>query len=156
MHETPWENTPKAIDNKRVVNIRAALMNVIGDGIQSIGVIIASLIIYFEPSWNIADPICTFIFAVLVLFATVPIFKDCVVILLESTPKDIDVKKIIADLEAIPDAEDVHAVHVWSISAEKTCFSCHLRSLNPIPVTAKATRLVKYKYGITYPTIQCE
>jgi cation diffusion facilitator family transporter len=150
---TLWYNPDEKKETKRVVNIRAALMNVIGDAIQSVGVIIASLVVYIMPEWMIADPICTILFAILVLFTTVPIFRDCVEILLESTPKELDVYEIIKDIEAIPDAEDIHSVHAWAISSEKTCFSCHLRSKNPILVTAQVTRMVKSKYGIKYPTI---
>jgi len=53
------------------VNIRAAMIHVIGDLIQSIGVLIASIVIYFYPSMNILDPICTFLFSIIVIFTTV-------------------------------------------------------------------------------------
>ena len=62
----------------------------VGDMIQSLGVIAAALIIYFKPDWTIADPICTFLFSILVMFTTVPIFKDCMRILMENAPEDID------------------------------------------------------------------
>ena len=44
------------------INIRAAFVHVLGDLMQSVGVFIASLLIYFKPEWKIADPICTFCF----------------------------------------------------------------------------------------------
>lgn len=62
----------------------------IGDLITSIGVIIAALIIYIKPTWKIADPICTFIFAVLVLFTTLPVMSDCMKVLLEGAPEEVD------------------------------------------------------------------
>ena len=70
------------------VNIRAAIIHMAGDCIQSLGVIAAAVIIYFKPEWKIADPICTFLFSVLVLFTTVPIFGDMMRLLLEGTPID--------------------------------------------------------------------
>jgi len=73
------------------MNIRAAIIHLVGDIIQSIGVVIAAIIIYIHPNWKIADPICTFIFTILVLFTTIPIFRDCVSVLMESTPSTIDV-----------------------------------------------------------------
>ena len=72
------------------INVRAAIVHMVGDMIQSLGVIAAALIIYFKPDWTIADPICTFLFSILVMFTTVPIFKDCMRILMENAPKDID------------------------------------------------------------------
>lgn len=61
--------------------------------IIGVGVVIAALIIFFKPEWHMADPICTFIFTFLVLFTTIPIFKDCIVVLMEATPKCIDVSQ---------------------------------------------------------------
>jgi zinc transporter 2 len=73
------------------INIRAAVVHVIGDMIQSIGVIIAALIIHFFGDSNkevlIVDPICTYLFSILVIFTTIPVFKDCVRVLMESNPK---------------------------------------------------------------------
>lgn len=60
----------------------------LGDMVQSLGVIAAALIIYFKPEWKIADPICTFLFSILVLMTTVPIFGDMMRLLLEGTPID--------------------------------------------------------------------
>ena len=68
------------------MNIRAAVVHIIGDMIQSAGVVCAATIIYIKPEWKIADPITTFIFTILVIFTTIPIFKDCIVVLMEATP----------------------------------------------------------------------
>ena len=69
--------------------MRAAIVHMVGDMVQSIGVIIAAVIIYIKPDWTIADPICTFLFTILVLLTTIPIFKDCMHILMETAPEDI-------------------------------------------------------------------
>ena len=76
----------------------------IGDMVQSAGVIVAAVIIYVKPDWTIADPICTFLFSILVMFTTVPIFKDCMRILMESSPESIssmDVYNSILELEMV-------------------------------------------------------
>jgi zinc transporter 2 len=80
----------KAHDHDNM-NIRAAIIHIIGDIIQSIGVVIAAIIVFANPDWYIADPITTFIFTFLCLFTTIPIFKDCVTVLMEATPKSIDI-----------------------------------------------------------------
>jgi zinc transporter 2 len=71
--------------------MRAAIIHIIGDIIQSIGVVIAALIIFFKPEWHIADPICTYIFTVLCMFTTIPIFRECVSVLMEATPRSLDI-----------------------------------------------------------------
>tara|TARA_B110000285_G_scaffold196337_1_gene227243 strand:+ start:1485 stop:1706 length:222 start_codon:yes stop_codon:yes gene_type:complete len=58
--------------------------------VQSIGVISAAIIIYVKPEYEIADPICTYIFSVLVLMTTVPIFNDCIKMIMEESPDEID------------------------------------------------------------------
>ena len=61
---------------------------------QAVGVIVAAIIIYFKPAWKIADPITTFIFAILVIITTLPIFIDCMRILMEYAPEDVDAKEL--------------------------------------------------------------
>jgi len=73
------------------VNVKAAMIHVIGDTIQSVGVIIAALIIYFlGNTYAIVDPICTFLFSILVVFTTIPIAKDCVIVLMEGSPLNLE------------------------------------------------------------------
>jgi zinc transporter 2 len=78
-------------------NLRAAMIHVIGDLIQSIGVLIAALVIFFmgekdsegKVIWTpceLADPLCTYLFSVLVLCTTIPIARDCIKVLMEGTP----------------------------------------------------------------------
>jgi zinc transporter 2 len=77
------------------VNIRAAIIHIIGDIIQSVGVVIASLIIFFEPKYVVVDPLCTFVFSIIVIFTTVNITKQCLNILMESSPTKLDRDEII-------------------------------------------------------------
>jgi zinc transporter 2 len=80
------------------MNIRAAVIHILGDMVQSIGVIAASVIIKIKPEWEIADPICTFVFSFLVLLTTVPIFLECIHIIMEASPTDIDTMKLFNDI----------------------------------------------------------
>lgn len=70
------------------------MIHIIGDIIQSVGVVIASLIIYYYPDMVIVDPICTFFFSVIVFFTTINITKTCISILMESCPDKYQVEKI--------------------------------------------------------------
>ena len=76
------------------------MLHVIGDCIQSVGVIIAALIIYFEPRAWFVDPICTYIFAIIVVVTTIPITKRCLKILMEGTPDEFNVKQLSEDIWA--------------------------------------------------------
>lgn len=152
------ETHSEAAHHKEVmnINVKAALIHVIGDLVQSVGVMIAAIIIYCQPSWHIADPICTFLFSILVVATTVPILRECLSILLEQTPGNVNIAHLSEDLESIQGVIEMHDLHVWSLSAGKTSMSCHLQSGFPGLALAKATKLCKQKYNISHTTIQVE
>lgn len=83
------------------LNVRAAVIHMLGDMITSLGVILAAVIIYFKPEWKIADPICTFFFSVLVLFTTLPVMGDSMRILMEGAPEELDQNKVFNSLNAV-------------------------------------------------------
>ena len=83
------------------MNIKAALIHVIGDIIQSIGVLIAAILLFFYPNYWIIDPICTFLFSILVLFTTIPIMIECIKVFMEATPSNINIIKLTADLHSV-------------------------------------------------------
>ena len=76
------------------INEYAAYIHIMGDLLQSLGVIVAALVIVIWPSANMADPISTLIFAVLVMCTTITITKQCLKTLMEATPKNIDMIKL--------------------------------------------------------------
>lgn len=87
MYEGGEDGHPRQETN---INIRAAVVHVIGDMLQSIGVIIAAILIDIWPEAKVADPICTYLFSILVMMTTIPVFRDCMRILMEVQPNAID------------------------------------------------------------------
>ena len=79
-------------ENIKNINQRAAYIHIIGDLIQSIGVIIAAVVIYYRPDYMLIDPICTFLFAIIVFFTTTAIVGECIRVLMEATPSDVDIQ----------------------------------------------------------------
>lgn len=69
------------------INLRAALIHVLGDLIQSIGVLVASGLIWYNDSWRLADPICTLLFSIIVIISTLFISRDILRILMEGKLK---------------------------------------------------------------------
>eukprot|EP01041_Mallomonas_annulata_P014579 gene14579-31037_t len=68
------------------VNIEAAYLHVVTDLVQSVGVAIAGLIIWIYPTYQIVDPLCTFMFSGLVMFSTFSLFRRVMTILFEGSP----------------------------------------------------------------------
>lgn len=76
------------------INLRSAVLHVIGDLLQSIGVAIAGGLIWLnqdDPRWHLADPICTFVFSIVVLLTTKSVLKDIINVLMERTPRHINI-----------------------------------------------------------------
>jgi zinc transporter 2 len=70
------------------------MIHIIGDIIQSIGVIIAAIIVYFFPKFHSVDPIMTLIFSIIVMFTTVPIIKQCIYVIMQKTPPGYNVDEV--------------------------------------------------------------
>ena len=154
--EEELDHNLKADDNPV---IRAAYIHILGDMIQSAGVLIAALIIYFfqdtHPGVRIVDPICTFCFAIVVLCTTFPVSRDCFYVLLESTPRDLDIESLYNELGAIEGVISVHDIHLWNISIGRPSIALHIICENPKDTLRIATQTCK-NYGIKHCTIQTE
>lgn len=157
-HEHEHNDDDDEHDHKKNknVNLRAALIHVIGDALQNIGILIAGIIIYFFPSYNIMDPLCTYIFSIIVGFTTISILKDCISVLMEGVPMETDLNSIEKDLKSIDGVIDIHDLHVWCLSIGKISMSCHLSCKNPQKTLVVAHKLLKKKYKISHTTIQVE
>ena len=62
----------------------------LGDIFVSIGVIIAAFVIFLKPDWAWADPLCTYFFSFIAIYITLPVLKNCILVLLEGTPDFLD------------------------------------------------------------------
>lgn len=144
---------------KQNLNVRAAFIHVVGDFIQSIGVLIAALIIYFKPEWNIVDPICTFIFSILVLLTTIAILRDTIVVLMEGIPRDVDFNAVLETFMKIDGVVRVHNLRIWALSLEKTALSAHLAirpGVHPNTILKTATRNIHANFNFFELTLQIE
>jgi len=140
------------------MNVDAAFLHVMGDMLISVGVIIAALIITWNPNWWYADPICTYLFSVIVFVTTVPIIKNCVKIIMEGTPKNISLEMLTNDILNLDKENiiDVHDLHVWQIAQGRNTMSAHLKSKKPMKTLAQVTDLARRKYNLHHTTVQVE
>ncbi|XP_047528073.1 zinc transporter 2-like isoform X1 [Vanessa atalanta] len=141
------------------INVRAAFIHVLGDFLQSFGVMIAAIVIYFKPEWNLVDPICTFLFSVLVLITTFNIIKDTLLVLMEGSPRGLDFQEVANTFLSLPGVVRIHNLRMWALSLDKTALSAHLairNGVSPQKVLEQATRLVHDKYNFFEMTLQIE
>ena len=145
---------PKAAN----INVSAAFVHVLGDALQSVGVMIAAALIWYsDDRWSIADPICTFVFSVLVLFTTARLVRQSVGVLMEGAPEGIDPAVVEEALHGVDGVLEVHDLHVWSLSVGKPSLSVHLLTRDNAPgVLREATLMLGKKFNIHHSTIQVE
>src|SRR2546421_11012708 len=98
------------------LNVRAAMLHVFGDVGASVGVIVAGLIILFT-DWTIVDPLLSVAIAALIAVGAWRILRDTTDILLEAAPKDLSMPNLVKDMKSIKGVQDVHDLHVWSITS---------------------------------------
>ncbi|KAJ3375088.1 hypothetical protein GGF31_005810 [Allomyces arbusculus] len=148
--------------NHRNINLRAAIIHIIGDIVSSVGVLISSVIITLYPEWVIVDPICTFFFSAIVMCTTFALIRDSIGILMESTPAHIDPHQIETDLLAIPNILAVHDLHVWVLTVGKPALAVHVEVPAHLPVAeydlvlTSAQDLLCDKYSVHHTTIQVD
>ncbi|XP_065713443.1 proton-coupled zinc antiporter SLC30A2 [Patagioenas fasciata] len=126
LHQTGHGHSHGAAGEEPNTSVRAAFIHVVGDLLQSIGVLIASYIIFFKPEYKFMDPICTFLFSVLVLWTTLTIFRDVLLVLMEGTPKGMDFNAVRETLLGVRGVEAVHSLHIWALTAAQPLLSVHI------------------------------
>ncbi|WP_068677735.1 cation diffusion facilitator family transporter [Oceanobacillus sp. Castelsardo] len=112
-------------DTEDNLNLRAAFLHVIGDMLGSIGAITAALLIMFF-GWGWADPLASVIVAALVLVSGWRVSKDALQVLMEGTPKNVEIKQVIGTIKKVEGVISLHDLHVWSITSGLNALSCHV------------------------------
>lgn len=141
------------------INVRAAMVHVFGDLLQSIGVLISAYVIKYKPEYKMADPICTFMFSALVLCTTFGIIRDAGSVLMEAFPSKLNYPAIRLSLEAIEGVKHVHSLRAWNLSMQKVVLSVHLAveaTADREKVLICAQKLLRRKFKLADSTIQIE
>jgi cobalt-zinc-cadmium efflux system protein len=144
----------------RDLNQRSAFIHLAGDALSTLGALIAGVLIMLT-GWMILDPLVSVFIGVLIVWNAWLIIRDSVEILLEGTPRDIDVEVMVKDIKQVPGVRGVHDLHVWSITQNMRALSAHvLVDDKPISVGAVVQRqlneLLHIRYNIAHATLQLE
>jgi cobalt-zinc-cadmium efflux system protein len=148
-------------DSRKNINVRAAYMHLVADTLSSVAVIIGAILIYrFKIYW--IDPVITILIGIYIIKETWTIFRQTVDILMQSTPANINLREIVAEIEKIPGIANVHHVHAWNLDDQSVNFECHVeldddyRAAESEVVHKQIEILLGEKYHISHITIQFE
>nr|XP_057903017.1 proton-coupled zinc antiporter SLC30A2 isoform X2 [Doryrhamphus excisus] len=140
-------------------SVRAAFVHVVGDLLQSLSVFVSAIIIFFKPEYKMADPICTFLFSILVLCTTFTIMRDILIVLMEGTPAGVRYGEVRDGLLAVKGVTAVHNLHIWALTVNQAVLSAHVaidESADAQTVLREMTQACYSSYNFHTVTIQME
>ena len=148
-------------DAKNSLNSRAAFVHMAGDALSSLAVVIAGVVVHFT-GWLYADSLVSALIAVFIAYTAWDIVRDATDILLENTPKGMDVDALVKAIHDIALVQDVHDLHIWTVGDGLNFLSCHVAVPADVTLTecAEIVRRISDKlhddFHIGHATIQTE
>ena len=141
------------------LNMRGAILHVLGDMLGSAGAIVAALVI-LATGWTPIDPILSVLVSLLILSTAWSLMRDAAHVLLEGAPPELDREGIASDIVAnVRNVREIHHVHVWSLDGSKTMATLHACLTDGADANL-AVRDVKArlatKFRITHATVEPE
>lgn len=138
------------------VNVKGAVLHVMGDLLGSVGAIVAAAVIWFT-GWTPIDPILSVLVSLLILRSAWSLLKNTLHILLEGAPDGAGADRIVAHLKANVDGiEDVNHVHVWQITSGRALATLKIRptaGADLMALTTQAEQVLRSEFGIEHPTV---
>jgi cobalt-zinc-cadmium efflux system protein len=107
------------------LNIRGALLHVLGDLLSSIAVLVGGLFVWWH-GWTWLDPLLSLLIAVVILQGAVRVTREALGILLEFAPAHVKTAEVEQLILAQPGVLGMHHLHIWSISSRRHALSAHL------------------------------
>lgn len=143
------------------LNMRAAYIHMAGDALSAVGVLLAGWIV-MSTGWVYADPAVSVLIAGFIAWTSLGVVRDATNVLLEGSPKGLDVEAMIDAMREVAHVQAVHDVHVWTVSDHLNFLSAHVevsdaRTMEECGEVIHAVNEVLFhRFGIAHATIQVE
>jgi len=146
--------------NRMSLNVRGALLHIMGDALSSVGVIIGGLVVIFT-GYLVADSIVAALIGILIIGSAYSLVRDSVNILGEATPRHLELEKIARTVEQVKGVKGIHDLHVWTISSGLYALSGHLivdtdNLEEGASIIREVSRRLRETFGIEHVTLQLE
>jgi cobalt-zinc-cadmium efflux system protein len=143
---------------ERGINLRSAFIHLLSDSFASFAAVVAGLAIWLR-GWYWFDPLAGIVVGVMIVISSWQLVWEATDILMESTPKHIDLDVVQAALEAHPEVKKVHDLHVWTIASGIFAASLHVAVDSPSDrdcLTWELEEILRERFGLEHNTIQLE
>jgi len=140
------------------LNVQGALRHVLADVAGSVGAIAASVVI-ITTGWVYADPLVSALIGLLVLGSSWKLLRDSVNVLLEQAPRGLDAEEVGTSMVGVPGVEEVHDLHVWTITSGFPALAAHVlvgRNQDCHARRRDLEKLLAIEFGIEHTTLQVD
>lgn len=142
------------------VNLRAAYVHMLGDLLGAVGIIAGSLIIRFT-GWTTVDPLLSALIAVLIVWSSWDIIRESLNILLEGSPRGMEVAAVTKAIREVSGVLDVHDLHIWSLGSASHALSSHVLIDDMPPsrsgeILHRINHVLADRFHIHHTTVQFE
>ena len=142
------------------LNIKSAFMHMMADTFSSLVVVFGAIIMHYT-QWYILDPALSILICIIILVWSYQLITESVDILLEATPKDVDLENVVKSINELDEIEGVHDVHIWTITSGMYAMSAHIYIKDIMvsetqQIMSKINTLVNEKFSIGHTVIQFE
>ena len=142
------------------LNIKSAFMHMMADTFSSLVVVFGAIIMHYT-QWYILDPALSILICIVILVWSYQLITESVDILLEATPKDVDLENVVKSISELDEIEGVHDVHIWTITSGMYAMSAHIYIKDLMvsetqQIMSKINTLVNEKFSIGHTVIQFE
>ena len=147
-------------EGREDLNVRSAVLHMLGDAASSVGIVIAALLIA-RTGRSFWDPAMSIVIGVLILWSSFGVLREAVNLLLEGTPAGIDPDEVTRAIRSVDGILGVHHLHVWALGSSRSALSAHL-IVGDVPVKTtgqllgRVNALLDEQFGIEHTTIQFE
>ncbi|GED99152.1 cation diffusion facilitator family transporter [Gordonia crocea] len=142
-------------DAQESIAVRGAYLEVLADAVGSVGVLVAGIFAIITGS-GYADIVVAVLIALWVVPRAIRLAADALRILNQQAPKHVDVEALGAELAQIPGVEDIHDLHVWTLTTGMDVATVHIASSAPGGDVLARAQEVLAAHGLEHATVQVE
>lgn len=140
------------------LNLRGVFLHVLGDALGSVGAIVAGVLIMWT-GWHWVDPVTSILIGLLILISSFDLVRESVDVLMQATPRHIDLEDVQRTLEAVEGVKRIHDLHVWTLTSNLFTLTAHAvvnGNHDQHALLDSLEKTIHDRFGIDHITIQLE
>jgi cobalt-zinc-cadmium efflux system protein len=145
----------------RDLNLRGVVVHLASDVAITAALLVTGVTLLLRPGWSWADDLAAFAIGGILVFESLPLFREGWDVLTERTPRRISVEEVTRSARKVPGVTDVHDVHIWSVCSTLVCLTAYVgveeMSMNQcMGIIRELRRKVEEEFGILHATFEIE